>query len=1092
MAFNQANAETAAQGAARNLRARGGGEDVIARAYLGGEDDGRPIGGILTPAQHTLRIQDALQPLAEAGVVIGQFTYQQVVACGYSPDSFIKLVRTLTGHNDDAILKSCLSLGVKRDLYDLPSDITVATLIKLCNYLRSPPGQAALQDKQRTLKLAKKGKGVLPPRDVAMTSVLQIQLQDLANRVKQQRAKDDAELAAIRERYALKEREREANTLRIKKSVSPAYRWVEPSNNDINTKSYDLYAQWCETNGYQALPPGPDGWAVAVKQFGEQVKAEIMAEFCADEKRQRKLTKYLKAKILELDEKGDRDSLAYTEITWLTLVEKRFWRMPLPQRILLSRLIPVGMPMKPGVTGKNRMLSQMLSPDVLERKEQHGVTVSNALRATSLSTLGAGGNVKLQGRLRMVRTWQGEPRRGIPVSRSGWEVGLRKVIGGGELRNWAQDSNMFRGGGTSDDAFLLLSQARIDIPGSFLTDTWTLVSARRALSLPSGLVVPDGPSAVVMKRFNNEATAGPFFRSFGIKTKYGMKRELESFAWSVYDAYACGNIDARGLPHFCARLGFRTKLVTKQKALQSVEDCAPIGRAVMMLDALEQPFSSPLYNVMSKYTGRKRLEKGCGFKNAVVKASSDWGRLWEEVREAKCVIELDWSKFDRERPSQDIAFVIDVILSCFTPRNEREGRLLEAYGVCMQRALIERLIIMDSGGIFGIEGMVPSGSLWTGWLDTALNILYMKAACVQCDFPLSMVSVFCAGDDNLTLLSFDPGDEAYHLRDVLNQEYRAGIKEGDFFVHMPPFHVTQRQAWFPLDVDLSKGTSMHMDKAIWREFDGVVYVDHALGRSHRWEYVFRGKPKFLSNYWLPDGRPIRPAHDNLEKLLFPEGIHDSMDKYASAVIAMVVDNPFNHHNCNHMMMRYVILRQIQRAGRPLNDFDLCLYLCKFRPEAGIGCPYPMVAQWRRSNPHGRMEDYREVDQYVEEFRDFMQQVSTLYLRRQSGGVDSWKFMDIIRGEGYLGEGQFGNDIRRWMSWLHSHPATKSFKPTGRQEESGEKKHMDTETRGKVRRALTALCDKLELGTIDSVETFACWTSDRLIRYNHHVNSDVSL
>ncbi|DAZ91052.1 TPA_asm: hypothetical protein [Rhodiola rosea amalgavirus 1] len=306
MAFNQANAETAAQGAARNLRARGGGEDVIARAYLGGEDDGRPIGGILTPAQHTLRIQDALQPLAEAGVVIGQFTYQQVVACGYSPDSFIKLVRTLTGHNDDAILKSCLSLGVKRDLYDLPSDITVATLIKLCNYLRSPPGQAALQDKQRTLKLAKKGKGVLPPRDVAMTSVLQIQLQDLANRVKQQRAKDDAELAAIRERYALKEREREANTLRIKKSVSPAYRWVEPSNNDINTKSYDLYAQWCETNGYQALPPGPDGWAVAVKQFGEQVKAEIMAEFCADEKRQRKLTKYLKAKILELDEKGDR------------------------------------------------------------------------------------------------------------------------------------------------------------------------------------------------------------------------------------------------------------------------------------------------------------------------------------------------------------------------------------------------------------------------------------------------------------------------------------------------------------------------------------------------------------------------------------------------------------------------------------------------------------------------------------------------------------------------------------------------------------------------------------------------------------------
>ncbi|KAL9341131.1 hypothetical protein Peur_067350 [Populus x canadensis] len=98
------------------------------------------------------------------------------------------------------------------------------------------------------------------------------------------------------------------------------------------------------------------------------------------------------------------------------------------------------------------------------------------------------------------------------------------------------------------------------------------------------------------------------------------------------------------------------------------------------------------------------------------------GKLWEEVKRAKCVVELNWKKFDRERPAEDIDFICQVIISCFTPSNEREERLLRAYGIMLRRALIERLFITDDGGVFEIEGMVPSGSLRTGWLDTALSI----------------------------------------------------------------------------------------------------------------------------------------------------------------------------------------------------------------------------------------------------------------------------------------------------------------------------------------------------------------------------------
>lgn len=74
-------------------------------------------------------------------------------------------------------------------------------------------------------------------------------------------------------------------------------------------------------------------------------------------------------------------------------------------------------------------------------------------------------------------------------------------------------------------------------------------------------------------------------------------------------------------------------------------------------------------------------------------ASSDWAKFWDEVRVAECIVELDWKKFDRERPYEDIEFLIDVIVSCFAPQNAYEGRLLDAYRSMLVRILLERPFI---------------------------------------------------------------------------------------------------------------------------------------------------------------------------------------------------------------------------------------------------------------------------------------------------------------------------------------------------------------------------------------------------------------
>lgn len=62
------------------------------------------------------------------------------------------------------------------------------------------------------------------------------------------------------------------------------------------------------------------------------------------------------------------------------------------------------------------------------------------------------------------------------------------------------------------------------------------------------------------------------------------------------------------------------------------------------------------------------------------------------------IMELDWSKFDREQPHQDLEFMVEVVGSCFHPTDAREMRLLKAYLLMMRRVIVERPVVMDLRG----------------------------------------------------------------------------------------------------------------------------------------------------------------------------------------------------------------------------------------------------------------------------------------------------------------------------------------------------------------------------------------------------------
>ncbi|DAZ90995.1 TPA_asm: fusion protein [Bletilla striata amalgavirus 1] len=993
---------------------------------------------------------------------------------------FIQTVRIITSVTDPAQRGNIVALGVVSEFYTEAMTCTLRTLVAFCEYLRTPGGQDALRSRQYRSRLERQGGGQRSVAAVALLTAAQHQRGDLSIEQKKVRADYEAKIAELQRQMATLRAEEKEKLEGVARQFRPVGEYKDLVGPSFTNRCIAAYYDQCRELGVAARPMTESEIANVEAKYGPAVKDDHLLEFIQDSSRTRRLLKWVNRKIRFFDRHFNVRRAGLFVNSWQQRVEQRMLRYPLSFRDQLLRAIPVGkIPPRLDLQTNWPLISEMPAT-LLETPRMLGLRMKPPLQPRNEIVHNLASLLNANPRLEVRRALRLSSVPAIPHSRSKFEAGIRKVIGGGEMLNWHADSSMYRGGGNLTDSLKLLADASTIPPGKFLRDCFHVGSAREALLLPSGLRVPTSRDSVCMKNFNETATAGPTLRAFGLLRKAGLKRHLENFAWKSYRRFVVNEGDVGVLPFVTARVGYRTKLLSSGDAFRKMSEGKPLGRCVMMLDAYEQAFSSPLYNIISTITAQHRHDRGSGFRNCSVRASTDWMRLWDEVCEAKAVVELDWKKFDRERPTEDIVFMIEVIISCFTPRDREEELFLQGYRVMLHRSLVERVFITDDGGILAIDGMVPSGSLWTGWLDTALNILYLKASLKHIGISEEWASPKCAGDDNLTLFyrSFSSW-RLLKLKDTLNSWFRAGIEDEDFLIHRAPFHVTKVQACFPPGTDLSLGTSKLLDRAEWVPFEDALIIDEPRGKSHRWKYVFDGKPKFLSCYWLENGRPIRPAYINAEKLLFPEGVHSCIEDYEAAVISMVVDNPWNQHNVNHMMHRFLIVQQIKRASLGDVPHDLTLWLAKIRPEGDGPVPFPMIGFWRRTEKWVDIERDEGLKDYIKAFKRFTTGVTSLYARSTSGGLDAWKFLDILRGESDLGEGQFGNEMSDWLDFMKANPLTRYLRPVRSYKELEVGKEAEEEAARKFAVFEDQVGARFRTRQFSDINVFARFISDRL-------------
>nr|DAZ87287.1 TPA_asm: fusion protein [Arceuthobium sichuanense virus 4] len=1024
------------------------------------------------------QLDSALEPMGEYLPDMRQYTVKSVNENNYTVESFIKAMRPLVSYCVQGTFDRILGAGSTMGVVKRVTKPTTADLINLSYWVRSKQGQGVLTTINVQRKLEKKAGAGKTAADMAWTSIYAYQQTDWARERRAIQNDADVKLDKLRLKMAKIQSKADAEIAVVDKRYPVQSQFAVANRGEFGNLCWAMYQKDCVDKGIRPKKKKDHRLGEAVRTYSTIVRDELIGDYCQMAQVRKELERYAKAKIAGFNREGNRGAATPFATSLLHQLEQHLLVLPLKLRKLHLEKIPVGIPNPRGSLPTSTTLSAMLCSDRLKVKTLLGrKPIKEMPLQAELVRSCAVLNIESP-RVRVLRKIVPLQCPLIPRARSKWEAGVRRIIGGGEMISWHSANDMYRGGGHLYDALRLLSKCDCaDFSKRFLGSV-PPEAVRDLLHLPSGLMLPDSRECFVMKNFNDNATAGPVCRAFGIKRKCGLKSLLEDYSWRVADDYASGRIGRESLPYFLARIGYRSKLVTKEKAAKKIMEGDSIGRAVMMMDAYEQSFCTPIYNIISDVIAKLHKDPKSGWKNYLVRASSDWALLFSEMKKAKTVVELDWSKFDRERPKDHILFFIDVIMSCFSYTNKRERRIWNFYRLILRRALVERLLLTDDGAIIDIDGMLPSGSLWTGIFGTGLNIYYIRLALLHVGVTSRESTPQCAGDDNLTFFDdFQSTAKMELFRRHLNEMFRANIEPEDFIVHYPPYHVTKVQAVFPKGVDLSLGTSKVLEKCTWVEFDGEPIIDEARGLSHRWEYRFKGKPKFLANYWLFNGRCIRPAADSLERVLWPEAIHSSIEDYEMAVLAMVVDNPWNSHNVNHAMHRYCIIQQIRRQAALGMKAEEILWYSKFKSHSGEPIPYPMIAYWRRQADKVHMEQVPELREFIDKFKNFVYEVSSLYGRKSEGGMDAWLFMDIIRGERELGSGQFGNDIEEWCDFLRRNPLTKSLRPVKRfREPEQERRPIREARRGwrKVEMLLTQ--DWTSLG-IKSAEDFAYYVSN---------------
>lgn len=529
-------------------------------------------------------------------------------------------------------------------------------------------------------------------------------------------------------------------------------------------------------------------------------------------------------------------------------------------------------------------------------------------------------------------------------ARNLWVIDAFSVIGGGGLSQLFSSLRSRRVGGSTSDKLKYLKCYADARPGTSRSTPDEVLTRHYG-----GEWVPEAiaPLSHVLgvHRQNLAASPGDALKWLKFKKKRELRLSVEA-AFTLWFARWTTNSSAE-IPDELWFTASRPKLLSLDKVESKVYDNKPLARVISVAGPLEPFLGLPLYAVVERKLRHHFKAHGHGVAIGVNRNSAEWGKLSDNFKGASAIFSGDYTRFDTSVSKELLLEAFDLIVGHLDLTDPVTHNYVSNYRQYFDKKLASREYVADGRFVVPVDGGVPSGSIWTSVINSLVNVIAIQKSLSALQVTQYKYVVY--GDDFIIIL-YEAVSDSFCTDFALAVSEQVGLNldlDGSYLSRPDSFFVTYERPVYDVRADLAHTADL---KVLRTERSSTPFTsfNHADGTTHRWNYTFSGRVKFLQYYWLESGLAIRPWPETRDRLINPEVKLTSRADSFKLIVSHYVDN-FNNAHARNWLYQLGYDVWLQRWHSPGSSLAGMRVNSVFR---GILTDPTNTVAWLRGTPRG--------------------------------------------------------------------------------------------------------------------------------------------
>ncbi|DAZ91044.1 TPA_asm: hypothetical protein [Papaver pavoninum amalgavirus 1] len=256
---------------------------------------------LFDPAKEAKDLDEGLATLWAAGCDKARFTRLMIHAAGRTVPAFLKEIKGLLAITDQALLARIWGEAITANLCSTPILADVLGICKFAKWLKGKDGVAVVNNLQLERKIEKKKPATASVADSSLASLLDIQVQDYAQKRRAAQSEGDREIDRIKKKLEIAKKNLRVRLSEIDDRFSPASIYEAPTATELGSKCWNRYIDDCAKEGKDHVEFSVISQKEITDRYSTIITAEHKLQFCSERANKEAILEYTKKRILELD-----------------------------------------------------------------------------------------------------------------------------------------------------------------------------------------------------------------------------------------------------------------------------------------------------------------------------------------------------------------------------------------------------------------------------------------------------------------------------------------------------------------------------------------------------------------------------------------------------------------------------------------------------------------------------------------------------------------------------------------------------------------------------------------------------------------------